>query len=281
MNGNSSKASKIAMYTLMFFAMIIVALPLLYAFAGSFKSSVEFRTGSTGLLPSVWRWQNYTDAWELANFSRFTLNSVLLSIGTVIGTVLSTTMAGYALSRSKMIIRKPLEMSFAITLFVSGTITLFPIYQLCNSLKLVSSLWGMTLAQIGVSQPIYCILVIGYVNGISKEIDEAARLDGCSFFRTYWNIILPVITPIIASVAILSFRDAWNNYMMPLAFTLSKPMLRTLTVGVVLLKDQGEGISSWNLMIAGTCMSLVPMILVYIFLNRYFIAGMMDGAVKG
>ena len=90
MNCNSSKASKIVVYTLMVLAMIMVGLPLLYALAGSFKSSVEFLTGSTGLLPSVWRWQNYTDAWKLANFGQFTINSALFAIGTVAGTVLTT-----------------------------------------------------------------------------------------------------------------------------------------------------------------------------------------------
>jgi raffinose/stachyose/melibiose transport system permease protein len=146
---------------------------------------------------------------------------------------------------------------------------------------MTSSLWGMTLAQIAVAQPMYCILVQSYINGIPKELDDAAKMDGCNFFRIYWNVMLPIMKPIIATVSILSFRDAWNNYMMPLAFTLSKPQLRTLTIGVVALKDQGEGISAWNLMIAGTVMSLVPMIFIYLFFNRYFISGIMEGSVKG
>lgn len=281
MNKNTSKVSGTFIYLFLAVSVLFVGFPLFYAFTGSFKSSVEFLSGSSGLFPKEWHWQNYVDAWQLADFGKYTLNSIFFSFWSVIGTVITTTLTGYVLSRSNFKIKKVLVGSFGITLFVSGAITLFPIFQLCTKMNLTSSLWGMTIAQIAISQPVYCILVLGFVDGISKEIDEAAKIDGCSFFRIYWNIILPIIKPIIATVSILSFRDAWNNFMMPLAFTLSKPELRTLTVGVVQLKDQGEGISSWNLMVAGTVMSLFPMILVYLFLNQYFIAGIMEGSVKG
>ena len=281
MNKNTSKPVKCLIYFLLLLSVLFVGFPLFYAFTGSFKSSVEFLSGSSGILPKEWHWQNYVDAWNLANFGQYTLNSIFFSGWSVVGTVITTTLTGYALSRSSFKIKKPLLGSFGITLFVTGAITLFPIFRLCNMMGMTSNLWGMTLAQIAVSQPVYCILVLGFVDGISREIDEAAKIDGCSFFRIYWNIILPVIKPIIATVSILSFRDAWNNYMMPLAFTLSKPELRTLTVGVVQLKDQGEGISAWNLMISGTVMSLLPIIIVYLFLNRYFITGIMEGSVKG
>lgn len=272
---------KVLIYAFFLTGVVMVGFPLVYAFFGSFKSSVEFLSGSSGLLPSQWHWENYATAWNLSNFGVYTLNSVRFSLGAVLGTLITTTLTAYVLSRSNIKLKQPLVSSFGITLFVSGAITLFPIFKLCSDLGLTSSLWGMTLAQVAVSQPIYCILALSYFDGISREIDEAARIDGCSFFRIYWNILLPVSKPIIATVAILAFRDAWNNYMMPLAFTLSKPELRPLTVGVVALKDQGEGISSWNLMIAGTIMSLLPIIIFYLFFNRYFISGIMDGAIKG
>ena len=282
MNRNSSRITRLIIYMVLSLSVVFVVFPLLYAFLGSFKTSVEFIAGSSSMMPSgEWRWQNYTDAWKLANFGRYTVNSIVYASFSVLGVLFTASMTGYALSRSRFRIKNMLIGSFGITLFVTGTITLYPIFKLCTKLGWTSSLLGMTLVQIAVCQPVYCILVTNYVEGISHEIDEAARIDGCSFFRTYWNIILPVIKPILASVAILSFRDAWNNFMMPQAFTLSKPQLRTLTVGVVALRDQGEGISAWNLMIAGTVMALLPIIVVYLFLNRYFIAGMTEGAVKG
>lgn len=282
MNNNTSRKTRILIYILMIVAVLLVAFPLVYAFFGSFKGTVEFLTGGGNILPKkTWRWQNYTDAWKTANFGVYTINSLLFAALSVIGTLITTSMTGYVLSRSKMKIKNLLVGSFGITLFVTGAITLYPIFKLCHALGFTSNLWGMTIVQIAVNQPIFSILVLNYVDGISREIDDAARIDGCGFFRIYWNIMVPIIKPIIATVSILSFRAAWNNYMMPLVFTLTKPALRTLTVGVVALKDQGEGISAWNLMIAGTVMSLVPMICVYLFLNRYFIAGITEGSVKG
>ncbi len=282
MNNNTSRKTRILIYTLMIVAVLLVAFPLVYAFFGSFKGTVEFLTGGGNILPKkAWRWQNYTDAWKTANFGVYTVNSLLFAALSVIGTLITTSMTGYVLSRSKMKIKNLLVGSFGVTLFVTGAITLYPIFKLCHALGFTSNLWGMTIVQIAVNQPIFSILVLNYVDGISREIDDAARIDGCGFFRIYWNIMVPIIKPIIATVSILSFRAAWNNYMMPLVFTLTKPALRTLTVGVVALKDQGEGISAWNLMIAGTVMSLIPMICVYLFLNRYFIAGITEGSVKG
>lgn len=282
MNKNTSRVSKILIYLLLAVMFLLTAFPLVYALFGSFKSTLEFLTGGASLLPQKgWRFQNYADAWRTAKFGTYTVNSLLFSIFSVAGTVLTTTMTGYALARSNFKIKKLLIGSFGITLFITGAITLFPIFQLCKLLGLTNNLWGMVIVQIAENQAVFCILVANYVNGITVEIDEAAKIDGCSFFRTYWNIIFPIITPIIATVSILAFRAAWNNYMMPLVFTLSKPALRTLTVGVVALKDQGDGISAWNLMIAGTVISLMPMIVVYLFLNRYFIAGITEGSVKG
>jgi len=282
MNNNTSRKTRILIYILMIVAVLLVAFPLVYAFFGSFKGTVEFLTGGGNILPKkTWRWQNYTDAWKTANFGVYTVNSLLFAALSVIGTLITTSMTGYVLSRSKMKIKNLLVGSFGVTLFVTGAITLYPIFKLCHALGFTSNLWGMTIVQIAVNQPIFSILVLNYVDGISREIDDAARIDGCGFFRIYWNIMVPIIKPIIATVSILSFRAAWNNYMMPLVFTLTKPALRTLTVGVVALKDQGEGISAWNLMIAGTVMSLIPMICVYLFLNRYFIAGITEGSVKG
>jgi multiple sugar transport system permease protein len=277
---NQSTASIVLSYIILLILLIISGFPLFCAFTGSFKSSVEFLSNSGGLLPKVWRWENYAEAWNTAHFGKYTLNSVIISVTSVIGTTLTCSMAGYVLARGKFKEKKLLIVLFIVTMFSSGTVTLFPIYMICKNLGLTSSLWGIIIAEVAISQPLYSIIVMGYVKGISHEIDESAKLDGCNFFRIYWNIIMPIIKPILATVSILQFRDAWNSYMLPLAFTLSNSKLRPLTVGVVALKDQGLGISAWNLMIAGTVMSLFPIIIVYLFLNKYFIAGITEGALK-
>lgn len=272
--------SLIAIYIILAIVIFVVAFPLLYAFGGSFKTINEFLVGGTKIFPEEFQWNNYVRAWNQANFSRYTMNSVLFSLFSVLGTVLTTSMTGYVMSRFNFPGKRILQSTFGIMLFLIGAVTLYPIFLLCNKLGLLNSIWGMVIAQVATLQPFYSILIMGYCDGIPKQIDESARIDGAGTFGIYRKIIMPIIKPILATSAILSFRDSWNNYMMPLAFTIAQPKLRTLTVGVVLLKDQGDGVAAWNIMLAGTVLSIVPILVVYLFFNRYFIEGMTQGALK-
>ena len=121
----------------------------------------------------------------------------------------------------------------------------------------------------------------GFINAIPKELDEAAKMDGCSFFRIYYQIILPLLKPVMATIALLSFRQGWNEYILPLVFTMSNASLRPLTVGVNMLKNMGDGTAAWNIMFAGATISIVPMLIIYCLFSRYFMNGMTAGAVKG
>ena len=270
----------ILLYALLAVIIFLLVFPLVYAVGGSFKSTEEFLLGGLKIFPETWRPENYMKAWKQANFARYTLNSVFFAVA-VIGIIITSSMTGYAMSRCDFPGKKLLTGTFGFMMFLIGAVTLFPIFQLCRKLGLLDSIWGMVITQIATAQPFYCILVMGYCNGISKEIDEAATIDGASFFKVYTTILMPIMKPILATTGILAFRDTWNNYMMPLAFTLSRSELRPLTVGVVLLKDQGDGVAAWSTMLAGTVMSIVPILIVYLFLNRYFIEGITAGAIKG
>lgn len=271
----------ILLYALLAVIIFLLVFPLVYAVGGSFKSTEEFLLGGLKIFPETWRPENYMKAWKQANFARYTLNSVFFAVASVIGIIITSSMTGYAMSRCDFPGKKLLTGTFGFMMFLIGAVTLFPIFQLCRKLGLLDSIWGMVITQIATAQPFYCILVMGYCNGISKEIDEAATIDGASFFKVYTTILMPIMKPILATTGILAFRDTWNNYMMPLAFTLSRSELRPLTVGVVLLKDQGDGVDAWSTMLAGTVMSIVPILIVYLFLNRYFIEGITAGAIKG
>lgn len=272
----------IFVYLFLTFVAIGIIFPLIYAIGGSFKSVEEFLQGGIHLFPvEGFNFSNYTTAWQQANFGRYTLNSIFFTGATVIFTIITTSMTGYVLSRAEFCGKKILTGIIGFMIFLLGAVTIYPIFELSRHLGLLNSIWGMTIAQLAASQALFVILVMGYCDGISKTIDEAALIDGASFFQTFYLIIFPIIKPIVATVGLLAFRDAWNSFMIPLAFTLSKPELRPLTVGVVMLKDQGDGVTAWNLMLAGTVMALIPILIVYLFLNKYFIAGITDGAVKG
>ena len=267
-------------YFILIITVMLILFPVVYAIFGSFKSREEFLRGGLSMLPEKWIFQNYLDAFKLAKFGIYTWNSVFFSVFSVIGVLVICSMVGYLLSRKNFWGKKLLLGSFASSLFLTGAVTIYPVFMLCKNLGLINSLAGMVIVQVAWEQALYAVLIMGYCEDVPKSIDESATIDGCGVFRIYWNIILPVIKPILATVALLEFRAAWNSYMLPLAFTLGNFNLRTLAVGVVAMRDTGEGISAWNLMIAGSVISLVPILILYILLNKFFISGLTQGAVK-
>ena len=116
---------------------------------------------------------------------------------------------------------------------------------------------------------------------IPDDLLDAARIDGASEFRIFFQILFPLLKPITATVALLSFRSGWNEYILPLVFTMTNDLLRPLTVGVNMLKNNGDGAAAWNIMFAGATLAIVPMIVIYCIFSRYFMQGMTAGAVKG
>ena len=124
-------------------------------------------------------------------------------------------------------------------------------------------------------------LVRGYVDSLPKELDEAAEIDGCNFIQIFFKIHLSLLKPIIATIGVLAFQGSWNEYLMPMIFTMADPEQRPLIVGIVALSKSGESAANWNLVLAGTVISLVPVLITYAIGNRYFISGLTAGAVKG
>ena len=168
--------------------------------------------------------------------------------------------------------------------FYSSTSARFPcgpLYELAIKLKINTSLWPVVIFSAGTYQATYIFLARGFVNSIPRELDEAAKIDGCGFFKIYYRIIIPMLKPVMATIAILSFRQGWNEYILPMVFTMTNDKLRPLTVGVNMLKNAGDGTAAWNIMFAGATISIVPIIIVFICFSRFFMSGLTAGAVKG
>lgn len=275
------KISKIFIYLFLSLLLIFTLFPLVYAFLGSFKSNLEFLAGGSNIFPEKWNIENYIFAWREANFARYTFNSVFISVMTTVLTLIIAGMASYVLVHIAGKMKGFLMALMGMVMFVPNAVLIYPIFKMCKMLGLMGSLWSMVLTQTASVLPFTVILVTSYMSGVSKEIEEAAEIDGCGFFGIFLRIVMPLSKPILATSALFAFKNAWNSYLLPLALSISKPELRPLTVGVLALKDVGEGISSWNIMIAGSVISIVPMVILYIFMNRYFIEGMTSGSVKG
>lgn len=280
-----STRTKMIRALLTLFLMIVAAFtlyPLIYIIFGSFKENAELLRGGTRLLPEKFILDNYKEAWEKANFARYTVNSIIFSVGIMTVTLISTSMAGYVFARKNFRGKELLYSLFVAFMFVNvGSVTLRPLFELAVKVKMNTSFISIILIGAGTGQATYIFLVRGYMNTIAKELDEAAKIDGCTFFQIYYMIILPLLKPILATTGLLSFRAGWNEYIMPLVFTMSNEKMRPLTVGVTMLKNSGDGTAAWNLMFAGAAISIIPIVIIYLFTSKYFMSGMTSGAVKG
>lgn len=260
---------------------VIVVLPLLYAFFGSVKENMELMTGNN-ILPQKITFDNYVYAWKNVHFVKYTKNSLIMSVGVVIGTVIVSTMSGYVFSRLKDLPGlNIIKGMYLASIFISlGPTKLYPIFKLLTGLQLNNTYLGLILSHIG-AQVVNIVLVEGYLNGIPRDLDEAASIDGCGFFNTFVRIILPLIKPIVAIIALLAFKQAWNSYLLPSVLTMGNPDMQPLSVAIVALKSDGEMATMWSVILAGANISLIPMIVVYCICNKQFVSGLTVGGVKG
>jgi len=272
---------KIIVYTFLSALMLLVIYPFAIAFFSSFKTAPEVLT-SPDILPKEWMFNNYFVAWKTANFARYTFNSLWYTAVIVVIGVFTGTVNGYAFARGKFRGKNAIFALFTSMMFITlGTSSMYPTLQILKLLHLNTSLWGLCFKAFFGLEITRVFLVRGFLQGIPKALDEAAEIDGCDFIKTFFFVILPLLKPIIATTAIMAFGAAWNDYLMPMVVTLANPAQRTLPVGMVALKATSGAATSWNLILAGGMMSAIPMIIVYLFFNRYFINGLAAGAVKG
>jgi ABC-type glycerol-3-phosphate transport system permease component len=198
----------------------------------------------------------------------------------VVGTVTSA-LAGFVLARRTFVFKKLILGMYIGLMFIAlGSVTLYPIYSMLTAFNLNKSIFGLILALTG-GQAAHVLLVMGFIKSIPKELDEAATIDGCSVYGIFFRVILPLIKPILAVVALFVFRTAWNDYITTLVMSISMPNLRTLTVAVVQLKYSVNAAAEWHIMLAGASIAIFPILIVYFFCNKQFIGGLTAGAVKG
>ena len=254
--------------------------PVFYAVIGSFKTNAELPLGNS-LFPEAWHYENYLYAFEKLDFGLYTLNSVVLALLTVVLSVVTASMAGYVIGRREFIGKKLLSALYLGSMFISvGSVALYPLYKLLNSWGLTSNLMGLALILTG-GQVSNIFLIAGFARSVPKELDDAATIDGAGVFRIYWQIIVPMIRPILGIVALFSFRTAWNEFITAQVFTMSNPNLKTLSVAVANLRYSSNAAAEWHIMAAGASIALIPILIVYLLANKQFIAGITAGAVKG
>ena len=274
----------ILIYIALSIMLIFTLYPIMYTILASFKDNVEILTNPASMFPENPTLDNYRTALTSESFNVPVLlkNSLIYTIACVFANVVISAMAGYTFARGHFRFKKLIFACFSALLFIKlGGISVYPTFEVLSLVNLDRSLFALIVVHCFSIPVVNIYLVKGNVETIPKEIDEAAQIDGCSFVGILFRIILPLLKPILATIAIISFQGSWNEYLMPNIFTLTDPSQRTLIVGLMSLKSTGESASSWNLMLAGATIAMLPVLVAFAIGNKYFVKGIAAGAVKG
>jgi raffinose/stachyose/melibiose transport system permease protein len=257
------------------FALVIIY-PIIWLGLSGLKSNADFFL-NTWRLPEEWLWENYKAAWD-AGIGHFFLNSVFITVVSVVTVLLLGSMAAYGLSRFQFKGQNILLVIILSGLMLAPQVSLIPLYKLLQAIGLYNTYWALILPYVAFQLPFSIFLMRSYFLSIPKELEESAIIDGCNSWKVYRHIIVPMGKPIIASCALLTGMNVWNEFMFALVFV-EDSALRTIPVGLMNLRSQLN--TNFGIQLAGLAISALPMIIAYIVFQKQFVRGLSAGSVKG
>jgi multiple sugar transport system permease protein len=260
---------KVLLYVVLVVYAVITLIPFLWALSSSFKTLDEIISGTISFIPKHFTLDNYKQIFiEQVMFPRWLLNSVIIAVTVTILNLLFNSMAGYALARLQFPGKKPLFIIILAVLMIPTQVTMIPNYLILKQLGWLNSYQGMIVPTM--INATFIFMMRQFFINFPKELEEAAALDGLSRLGIFFRIVLPLARPALAAQAIFVFMGSWNDFMRPLVI-LSDPQLFTLPLGLNSFK--GQYISYWNYIMAASMVFTLPVLVIYVFFNRYFIKG--------
>ena len=263
-------------YGILTIAAIALVFPFLWMVSGAFKNALEVVKMPPQLLPSKFSFENFIEIKKYFPIERFFLNSVLVSTITTMLQLLFCSMAAFVFAKFKFRGREALFMLYLITLMIPRQVTLVPLFIVFSKLRLTDTFLGLILPD--VFSAFGTFLLRQHMLTIPDSFLEAAYMDGASHLKVFTKIMLPLSKPALATLGIFAFMYSWNNYLWPLIIINSKELM-TLPLG--LSKLTGRWATEWNILMAGNVISFIPILIVYIFAQKYFIKGLTLGGNKG
>lgn len=269
---------RIISYVLLFGLAAMFLYPFLYAVLSSFKPLPEIAANPAALLPKVWTLDAYR---TLANYNlpRWLANSTLIAILVTLGTVLFASMAGYALARIRFPGSGLLFQGLVGTMMVPGIVLLIPMFIILKFLGLVDTYGGLIFPKLVTVYGIF--LMTQFYKAIPIELEEAALIDGANRWQIFSRVVLPLTRPALVALTIATFQGSWNEFMHPLIVVTVNNNLYTLPLGLALLRGNMGQNMQWNVLMAGSMLTTLPMALIFIFFQRYFIEGVSYSGIKG
>ena len=266
-----------AMYALLGLLASLVLIPVLWMLSTAFKSYGETIAKPPRWVPQQISFEAFGRLWSEYPFGTYFKNSFVIVLFSMAVSVFASCLAGYGLTRFKFRGRNSLMTFILVTQMFPSVMLLVPFYSIIGKMHLLDTHLGLILVYISFTVPFCTWTMLGFFRALPLDLDEAARIDGCNSWQCFSRIILPLTLPGIASTSIYAFITSWNEYMFAFILT-SRPEMKTLSVGIA--EMNGFQQIRWNDMMAASLMASLPLILLFICLQKYFVSGLTSGAVK-
>ncbi|MCH8572221.1 carbohydrate ABC transporter permease [Nesterenkonia sp. AY15] len=260
------------------FAIVWSAVPIAWALLASFKPASEINQTQSTILPQDPTFASYISVLSDGSFWMFTGNSLIVSVTSTVLAVAVSSVAAYGFARYAFKWRHTLLLFILIPRLVPRVSLIVPLYEMLTATGLLNTYAALIIIYAGTAIPLATWIMMGFVQAVPREIDEAGKIDGASTWQTFTKLVLPLTIPGLLTITVLSFREAWNEFPFVLALT-TGPELRTLPYGLYMALDS-TGIQDWSYIQAFTMLSIIPIILLYIRFEKHVVAGLSQGAVK-
>jgi len=264
-------------YSVLVIALVVILAPLLWMLLASVKTRQELYTLPISWIPETFRWSNYREAWTSVPFGRFFLNSLITTVAGSGLELINGVLTAYALVFLRFPFKNAIFVVVLAALMVPSQVTLIPNYVLIAELGWVNTYQGIIIP--GAAVAFGTFLMRQQFLALPREVIEAARIDGAGHLRMLWQIVLPMSRPTLVTFALISLVAKWNEYLWPLLVVNSAEKM-TLPVGLTLLQDS-EGASEWGVVMAGTVLTIVPILALFLWAQRHIVEGLTAGSVKG
>ncbi|TVQ22374.1 MAG: carbohydrate ABC transporter permease [Spirochaetaceae bacterium] len=272
----SRYTSTTILYAVLATVSVLVFAPLLWVIGTSLKTYPETIIRASSLFPEIPQWRNYVDIFDLAPFGRYFVNTLVVSVAVIAITLITSAMAAYAFSRLKWPGRETVFVLYLSMLIIPVHVVLVPNFILLRELRLLDTLLALILTRAFL--PLGTFLMRQFFMGIPRELEESAIIDGCGYGRRFTSIIVPLSKPAFVTLLIVTLIMIWNDYLFPLVFIQSR-LNRTLTLGLAILA--GDFDVQWNIVMAATILSISPLVILFLFAQKYFIEGVALQGTKG
>jgi raffinose/stachyose/melibiose transport system permease protein len=269
-------ARQTPVYLLLAAYAIAIALPLVWMVMSSFKASADIRENPWAP-PTAWLVSNYANAWE-RGISGYFVNSIVVTAVSTVATVAVAALCAYGMTRVSSRVSGVVLLVAIGGLVVAPQVSLIPLYRLLDAMGLLNTLWAMILPYVAFRLPMAIILIRSVFIGVPKELVDAAVIDGCSSLQVFRNVYLPISTPVLMTAGVLTAYFAWNEFLFAIVYVDSDDM-RTIPAGLMSFRDALS--TDWGVLIAGLVIAAIPIVVLFIAMQRYFVAGIAAGSLKG